>query len=134
MDDAQDHFIELLAQLIARANRMLADGRSVPPLGLMLMRDGSVEVSIAADAGEDQLPELLDGLQASLSDRAMHEDAVASCIAYADGDGERIIALLENREHWCATALLPVADDPPAVDGEAITIEDGGLHVFPASH
>lgn len=62
MDDAQDHFIELLAQLIARANRMLADGRSVPPLGLMLMRDGSVEVSIAADAGEDQLPELLDGL------------------------------------------------------------------------
>jgi hypothetical protein len=134
MDDAQDHFIELLAQLIARANRMLADGRSVPPLGLLLMRDGSVEVSVAADAGEDQLPDLLDGLQASLSGKAMHEDTIASCIAYADEGGERIIALLENREHWCATALLPVGGDPPSVDGEAITIEDGELHIFPASH
>ncbi len=43
-------------------------------------------------------------------------------------------ALAMIRERGFEPTVIEYLEDPPAVDGEAITIEDGGLHVFPASH
>lgn len=133
MDNSEEQFQELLAQLVGRANRMLAERSEVFPMGLLLMADGRMDVSVAAYESTEQIPDLLNAMQSSLSEKAAQIDAVASCIAYPDYGAEEIVAFLENRENYCSTAKLPVAGNPLAVDLSGITVEDGDIHVFPVN-
>ena len=133
MLSSEDQFRELLAQLIGRADRMLAERHEIFPMGLLLRRDGTLDVSVAAYEEAEQIPGLLNAMQASLSEKAVAADAVAACIAFPDYDASELVAFLENRENYCAKARLPVLQQPaPHLDAERITIEEGAAHVFPA--
>ena len=133
MLSSEDQFSELLAQLIGRADRMLAERKEIFPMGLLLRRDGTLDVSVAAYDDTDQIPDLLNAMQASLSEKAAAADAVAACIAYPDYDASELVAFLENRQSYCAKARLPVLQQAaPCIDAERIIIEKGTVHVFPA--
>ena len=131
MDDSEDQFRELLAQLIARANRMLAEKSEVFPMGFLLMHDGRLEVSVGPYDSPDQIPSLLNAMQASLSARVSNGGVAASCIAYPDYSAEEIVAFLENHENYCAIARLPMAANPLSVDIDSVRVEDGSVYVFP---
>ena len=134
MDNSEDQFQELIAQLVGRANRMLAERSDVFPMGFLLASNGNLNVSVVAYESVAQIPELLSALQASMSEKARNGHAVASCIAYLDYDAGEIIAFLENNENYCATVRIPVVSSPtPATDLENITVEDGSIHVFPVN-
>ena len=133
MLSSEDQFGELLAQLIGRADRMLAERNEIFPMGLLLRRDGTLDVSVGSYEEVGQIPGLLIAMQTSLSEKAVAEDAAASCIAFQDRDSAELVAFLENRENYCAKARLPVLQQPaPHLDPERITIEEGAVHVFPA--
>jgi hypothetical protein len=110
---------------------MLAERSEVFPMGLLLMADGRLEVYVAAYESVKQIPDLLNAMQSSLKEKAAAGGAVASCIAYPDYGAEEIVAFLENSENYCATAKLPVAGSPFAVDLSGITVLDGYINVFP---
>jgi len=134
MDNSEDQFQELIAQLVGRASRMLAERSEVFPMGLLLMPDGSLDVSVAAYESVKQIPDLLSAMQGGLSEKAQSGPAVASCIAYPDYEAGEIVALLENAENYCATVRIPVAGTPtPEADLENIAVEDGSVYVFPVN-
>ena len=133
MGDSAEQFQELLAQVTGRANRMLAEKSEVFPMGLLLMQDGKLDVSVAAYESVDQIPELLNAMQSSLSEKAAQGGATASCIAYPDYSAGNIVVFLENHENYCATAILPVSGQPLSVDLSGITMEDGDIYIFPVS-
>jgi hypothetical protein len=130
VDISEAQFRELLAELVGRANRMLAERSEVFPMGILLTRDGCLDVSVAAYEFVEQIPALLNAMQSSMAEKTRAGDVLACCIAYPDYDAGEIIALLENNENYCATALLPVAGDPPAVDLGGIRVQDGSVNVF----
>jgi hypothetical protein len=132
MDNSEEQFRELLAQVIGRADRMLSERSEVFPMGLLLMPDGKLDVSVAAYESVDQIPGLLNAMRSSLSAKAIENDALASCIAYPDYQKAQVVAFLENRENYCALALIPVVEQPPLhLDVDGIAIGDGRIYVFP---
>ena len=134
MDNSEDQFQELVAQLVGRANRMLAERSEVFPMGLLLLPDGGLDVSVAAYDSVEQIPELLSAIQASLSVKVQEGSAIASCIAYPDYEAGEVVAFLENRENYCATVRIPVAGAPTSeADLENIAVEDGSVYVFPVN-
>ena len=132
MLSSEDQFRELLAQLIGRADRMLAERNEIFPMGVLLRRDGTLDVSVAAYDVVGQIPDLLNAMQTSLSEKVVADDSVAACIAFPDYDSSELVAFLENRENYCAKARVPVMQHPaPHLDPERISIEEGVVHVFP---
>jgi len=113
---------------------MLLENNKVFPIGLLLMADGTLDVSVAAYDSAEQVPNLLNAMQTSFSEKVLEKEATASCIAYPDYGSGEIVAFLENRENYCAKARIPVAEEPRLhVDVRNIVIEDGSVYVFPAN-
>lgn len=134
MGDSQEQFQELLSQMIVRVNRMLAEQNEIFPLALLLLSGGCTDVSVAAYDNPDQIPNLLNAMQASLSAKAQEIGAVASCIAYPDYGSEKVVAFLENSDNYCARAELSVIARPRLhFDPSAITFSDGDIYVFPVA-
>lgn len=134
MGVSQDQFQELLSQLIVRVDRMLAEQNEMFPLALLLLPDGSTDVSVATYDNVEQIPGLLNAMQASLSLKAQEAGAVASCIAYPDYGSDKVVAFLENSDNYCAKAELPVVTRPCRhIDPSAITFADGDIYIFPAA-
>ena len=134
MGDSQDQFQDLLSQLIVRADRMLSEQNEMFPIALLLLSDGRTDVSVAAYDSVEQIPSLLNAMQASLSAKAGELGAVASCIAYPDYGSDRVVAFLENNDNYCAKAELPVITEPRLhLDTSAITFSDGDIYVFPVA-
>ncbi len=134
MGDSQSQFQELLAHLVARADKILSSQSDIFPLALLLLDDGRVETSIAAYESVDQVPALLNAMQEAAATKALETSVVASCIAYPDYDSGLVIAFLENRDNYCSKIAIPVATEPTLhLDTASMTVADGDVYVFPVA-
>jgi hypothetical protein len=132
MEDSNQQFQELLAHLVARANKMLAEQKDIHPLSLALVTNGTVEVGVGVTERQDQVPSVLDAMQQALVDRVRGGGVQATCIAYPNHQDDTVIALLENKENFCATVVLPVLVEPSwSLDTENMAVTDGAVYIFP---
>jgi len=131
MDQSEEQFQDLIANLAPRVNRALSQQDTVPPIGLLLFDSGEVEVVLSVSEKENNLSEEINLLQQGLIDKAREKSAVAACFAYPDYANEQIVAYLENNENYCAKCNIPVVSNPSLqLDLEGIEIEDGMIFVF----
>lgn len=131
MENSESQFRELLAHCSARINKALA-AREPMLLRLLLRADGTVDVAVGVANTASERAEVLNAMQGSARTQVIDETIEAVCIAYPDNSTQVYIALLENRENYCAKVTVPVVMNPaPALDLENIEIEDGDIYVFP---
>ena len=131
MDQSEEQFQDLIANLAPRVDKALSQQNSIPPIGLLLFGGGEVEVVLSVSEKENDLSEEINFLQQSLIEKAKEKSAVAACLAYPDYANEQVIAYLENNEHYCAKCSIPVVANPSlGLDLEGIEIEDGMTFVF----
>ena len=131
MDRSEEQFQDLIANLAPRIDKALSQQNSVPPLGLLLLDSGDVEVVLSVSDEESNLSEQINLLQQGLIDKATEKSAVAACLAYPDYANEQIVAYLENTENYCAKCNIPVVANPSLhLDLERIEIEEGMIFVF----
>ena len=130
MEGSEDQFQELIAQLIGRVNRMLASGQPLLPVGLLLLPDGRLDISVATYETTDQIPSLASAMIRSMGDKAIRQHAIASCVAYPEGP-HGIVAFLENADNFCLSVRFPVANGSNCqIDMEAIEANEGVIQVF----
>lgn len=131
MADSESQFQELLAHFAVRINKALA-AREQMLLRLLLRADGSVVAVVGSADTASERAEVLNAMQSSARTQVRDESIEAVCIAYPDYDKQAYVALLENRENYCAKVIVPVVMTPaPVLDLEGIEIQDGDIHVFP---
>ena len=131
MDQSEEQFQDLIANLTPRVNKALSQQNTVTPLGLLLFDSGDVEVVLSVSDKENDLSEDLNLLQQGLIEKAREKSAVAACIAYPDYANEVVVAYLENNENYTAKCSIPVVSNPTLqLDLEGIEIEDGMVFVF----
>ena len=131
MDQSEEQFQDLIANLIPRVNKALSKGNTVPAIGLLLLDSGNVEVVLAVSEEEHELSKEIGLLQQGLIDKAREKSAVASCLAYPDYANQKFVAYLENNDLYCSKCLIPVVADPsPRLNVEGTEIEDGMIGVF----
>jgi len=131
MDQSEEQFQDLIANLAPRVDKALSQQNSVPPLGLLLLDGGDVEVVLAVSGEENNLSDEINLLQQGLIDKAREKLAVAACLAYPDYANEQVVAYLENIDNYCAKCSIPVAANPSLrLDLEGIEIEDGMIFIF----
>ena len=131
MDNSQDQFQTLLANLAPRVNNALSRQNSVPPIALLLLENDEVETVLYV-AGEDEgLADEMNNLQRLLIEKADETSAVAACLSYPDYEREEVVALLENSENTCAKCRIPVVmDETLQLDLAKMTVGDGMVFVF----
>ena len=128
--DSGEQFADLLSNLTVRANKALSQQNMFPPLGLLLLPDGTIRV-ILEISEESDLKQQVNKLQANVIQVARDADAQAACIAYPDYAQEEIVAFLENKEHYCAQYRIPVITEPKLeVDLQNLVEEKGAIMVF----
>ena len=133
MDQSEEQFQDLIANLAPRVDKALSEQNSVPPIGLLLLDSGDVEVVLSVSDKENDPSTEINLLQQGLIDKAREKSAVAACLAYPDYANEQVVAYLENNENYCAKCNIPVVSDPALrLDLESIEIEDGKIFVFGA--
>ncbi len=133
MDQSEEQFQDLIANLAPRVNRALSKQNAVPPIGLLLFDSGDVEVILSVSDKENNLSEEIDLLQQCLIDKAKEKSPVATCLSYPDYANEVVIAYLENNQNYCAKCSIPVVSTPSLqLDLESIEVEDGTVFVFGA--
>ncbi|MCC2962879.1 hypothetical protein LK540_20815 [Massilia sp. IC2-278] len=131
MEDSESQFQELLAHFAARVNKALA-AREAMVLCLFLRADGSVDVAAGIANTANERAEVLNAMQASAKTQVSDESIEAICIAYPDSSNQAYVALLENRDNYCAKVIMPIVMHPaPELDFENIDIQDGDVYVFP---
>lgn len=131
MENSEEQFQELLAHFAARINKALA-AQEPMVLRLLLRADGSVDVAVGIANTASERAEVLNAMQSSARTQVMDETIDAVCIAYPDSGNQVYIALLENRDNYCAKVIVPVVMTPaPVLDLENIDIEEGDIYVFP---
>lgn len=131
MDQSEEQFQDLIANLAPRLDKALSQQNAVPPLGLLLLDSGDVEVVLSVSDKESNLSEEINLLQQGLIDKAREKSAVAACLSYPDYANEQVVAYLENNENYCAKCSIPVVSNPSLhLDLEGIEIEDGMIFVF----
>lgn len=130
-DHSEEQFIELLSQLIPRVNKSLQATNKTDGIGLFFNPDNTVSVLLSII--EDDVSEAMTALQEGMIQHIKECDVmpVASCMAYPDYSNGKIIACLENNEHYAATALFPVKTTPHLhIDATEYDIEDGTIYLF----
>lgn len=132
MKDSNQQFHELLAHLVARANKMLLEQKDINPLSLALLTDGNVEVGVGVTEKQDQVPAVLNAMQQALIKRVSDGSVLATCVAYPNHQDDTVVALLENKENFCATVILPVLIEPSwSLDTANMEVSDGSVYIFP---
>jgi len=132
MSNSEFHFNELLAQILVRTDKMLAESSNVIPYGLLLTDNGKIEIIIAVDIS-DKLSECLEFIQNTLKKNLEEKQYVAAAVVFADYDNMEIISLLENNENYCLKVLFPVMniEDQLKIDTTKIKTEEGSVYIFP---
>ena len=129
MDNSEDQFQTLLANLSVRANKSLKTSNKMDAIGLLLYENDKVEVFLSVI--EDSISDALTILQNQLIPIVTEKQPLASCMAYPNYQDQQIIALLENNEHYAAEVTIPVKSDPHLhLDLENIDIDDGTIYLF----
>jgi hypothetical protein len=132
MQTSDEQFQELMAHLVARGNKALAQGVPVPPMSFALMGDGEVHCSVGVADSPDELQRVLNAMQESLKERVASENCLATCVSYTEPASGDLVVLLENHENYCATVTMP-ASPGGQLDMEQMQIDDGHVHVFPVA-
>lgn len=132
LQTSEEQFRELLAHLIARANKALSVQKRMPTLSLLLTKSGAVEVAAGIADSPSELKQVLNAMQVSLQDKAKAGNALATCVAYHEFEAGAITVMLENHENYCATVKIPIVHSSNAkLDVESMRVEDGSVMVFP---
>jgi hypothetical protein len=135
MENSNQQFQELLAHLVARANKMLAEQKDIHPLSLVLVTSGNVEVGVGVTEAKDQVPTVLNAMQQALIRRVSDGGVQATCVAYPNHQDDTVVALLENHENFCATVILPVLVEPTwSLDTGNMEVKNGSVYIFPVAH
>ena len=131
-DRSEQEFQELVAHLVAHANKALTTSNEAPPMSLALTTSGDVEIGVGV-ADPESLQDVVNAMQQALSDRAVSKEITAACIAFSNNGEGHINAFLENDENYCAKAVLPVEGDGSgrSINLANIAVEDGSIFVFP---
>ncbi len=117
---------------MARANKMLAEQKDIHPLSLALVTNGKVEVGVGVTEKQDQISSVLNAMQQALIKRVSGGGVQATCIAYPNHQDETVVALLENKDNFCATVILPVLVEPSwSLDTANMEVKDGSVYIFP---
>lgn len=131
MNSSEEQFKVLLANLAPRVDRALSQQSAVPPIGLILLDDGRVEVVLFVPDEEIDLSEHLNCLQRELIEKAREEQAVAACLSYPDYGSDTVVALLENDENYTLECSIPVVANPDLqLNLEGIEVGEGVVFVF----
>lgn len=131
MSQSEEQFNELLAQILVRTDKMLAESSNVIPYGILLGKEGNIEIVIALDIS-DKLSDCLEFIQKQLRQKVSSSDVVATGVVFADYDNMEVIAMLENNENYCLKVLFPVlSNEPLKIDVNGIKSEDGAVYIFP---
>jgi len=131
MADSESQFQELLAHFAARVNKALA-AREAMLLRLLLRADGTVDVAVGIADTASERAEVLNAMQSSAKTQVNDATIEAVCIAYPDDSNQAYVALLENRDNYCAKVTVPIVMTPaPELDFENIDIEASEIYVFP---
>lgn len=132
MVGSEEQFKELIAQLIVRANHMLAQSNNVLPMGLALVESGKTEVVLASPDLSDEVSVLVQFIQDALTDKVKAGGIVATCVAYPEYSRKVVVAYLENNENYCLKAIIPVRfDDKKELVANEVTVLDGEVFIFP---
>ncbi|MBE1300762.1 MAG: hypothetical protein GJ680_12765 [Alteromonadaceae bacterium] len=128
--NSEQQFLELVANLVPRVNKMLAEQNYMLPIGLTCDCDKNVEAVIATTEISDQIQELVNFVQTEL--KAKSGEVEATCLAYPDYENLQIVCLLENKENYCAKYLIPVnTDSTPVLMSDDIEVEESFVYIFP---
>ena len=131
MDNSESQFNELLANLIARVNKMLSKQSEMVPIGLLLRDQSKIDVYLADHGNEWTLGETVQHLQNGMVEKVRELPAIAGCIAYPDYENNEVIVYIENDEHYCAQYRIPVSNQPSLhLDVEEIQVDDGAIFLF----
>jgi len=130
MQTSEEQFQELMAHFVARGNKALAQGTTVPPISLVLGKDGDVRCSVGIADTSGELEQVLAAMKKSLVEQVRTGAVLATCVASTDAETGNIIALLENYENYCAKVTIPVVTGS-GLDMENMQIDDGHICVFP---
>lgn len=131
MDNSEEQFRTLISHLILRVNAMLDEGNKVLPVSLVLNKNGAVDIFLVT-VKSNLIDEHIRILQDELITKVQYGDIVASCIAYPDYDGNRVVGLLENNENYCAEVMIPVnIENEPFLDQDRIIVNEGNIYIFP---
>ena len=129
MDNSEDQFQTLAANLIVRVNHALKETNKMDAIGLLLFQDDTVQPFISIIEGN--VGEAINILQANLIPVVKEKRPVAGCLAYPNYTDEEVVAYLENNEHYIAKYRIPVLSNPELhLDMENIEIEDGEIILF----
>lgn len=132
MNSSEEQFQTLIVHAEFRCNKMLQENNYVLPIGLLLNSEDELEIVIANLDLSDQIQELVNHVQAGITEKVNTGAFKASCIAYPDYENSIVVALLENVENYCATVNIPVTTEPTtklvASDSEVL---DGKSYIFP---
>lgn len=132
MAASEKQFQHLLAQLIARVDKMLAANEPILPLGLALRTSGAADILIGVPGNTPSIPGMTIALRQSLIKSVSNGGVIASCIAFPHDASPAVIALLENNENDCATVRIPILPGTPrTLDKNAMQIDEGYIYIFP---
>ena len=131
MSNSEEQFLELLSQIVVRANKMLNESRSVIPFGLTLTGINKLEVILAVGF-EESVADYLNVLQEQLKVKAKNPEVVATALVYANPENSHIEAFLENNENYCLKAIIPVksTEQKCVLVSSEIETENGEIYVF----
>lgn len=97
MQTSDEQFRELMAHLVARGNRALAQHAPVPPMNFLLLKNGDVRCSVGVADTPDELKRVVEAMQQSLREQVRMEAIVATCVAsFFSSDVQMIQAGLES--------------------------------------
>ena len=134
MQTSEDHFQELMAHMVARATKALEQRTAVPPMNLLLGKNGDVRCFVGKADTPAELEQVLAAMQESLVEEVRTEALLATCVASTDAATGNAIVLLENHENHCAKVTIPVVDGS-GLDLESMLesmqIDDGQVRAFP---
>lgn len=132
MQTSDEQFQELMAHLVARGNKALAQGVPVPPMSFALRRDLEVQCTVGVADTPDELQRVLAAMQKSLKEQVASESWLATCVSYTEPVSGEVVVLLENHENYCATVRM-TASLGGKLDMEHMQIDDGHVYVFPVA-
>ena len=132
MDNSEDQFNSLMAELMVRLNRSLSMGADPPPVALALDANGKSRLFVGVADSQEQLIAIMDEFREALSKLAKHKEIVASCVAHFQKHENCVLAELENDDNYCAQISIPVLASPTRRLGiEEMEVQDGYIKIFP---
>ena len=130
--DSEKQFLDLVSNLVPRANQSLAEQGHMAPLGLTYDEQENIALITASADLSDDLQESVNFIQSKLKLKVDELRIDATCLAYPDYDNLQIVCLLENRENYCAKYLIPVdTESAPVLVADDIEVEQSYVYIFP---